>query len=324
MKKLCLWFVISCLILLSMIFPLQTEAASSYERYYYGSNFYFNVYVPSSYQPNTEVPLIVMLHGCSQTASDFATGTKMNQLAEEKNFIVLYPEMNPFANSSRCWNWFYTYNQTRGSGEPAIIAGMTDWVKNNYSIQSDKVFVAGLSAGAYMSTIMGATYPDVYSGIGVSAGGMYKAATTSGGAINSMYYGSVYSPKTRGYNAFQQMGQNKKRMPVIVFHGSSDSVVHPVNASQVVEQWAETNDYVDDGSSNNSIDFQYDEKINGSENGKSYSKYTYFDQTGNHLIEYYYVSNLDHAWSGGDSSGSYTDPNGPDTSRLMYDFFISH
>ena len=162
---------------------------SHFNQYYYGSNFYYRLYVPRGYQPEKEVPLMVMLHGCRQDALDFAKGTRMNELAEQGNFIVLYPEMNVLANPNRCWNWFFDYNQRRGIGEPAVIKGMVDQVKLHYSIDANKIFIAGLSAGGAMSVIMGATYPDVFSGVGVVAGVEYSAADSPAHGLNVMNHG---------------------------------------------------------------------------------------------------------------------------------------
>lgn len=304
--------------------PSAQAATGTFTEYYYGSNFWFKVYVPSTYQSGTSVPLMVMLHGCLQNPDDFAAGTRMNQLAEEKNFIVLYPEMNVYANSNMCWNWFYDYNQHRGSNEPAIIKGMVDQVKGAYSIDNSRVYVAGLSAGAAMATIMGVTYPDVFRGVGVSAGVEYNAANTATGGINAMKVGGP-NPDLAGYDAYLEMGSYKRRMPVIVFHGTSDGTVAPVNATQVVGQWAQTNDYVDDGSNNDSVNAAADSTTTGTvSGGRSYTRYVYNDRYGNGLIEYYKVNSMGHAWSGGSSSGSYTDPLGPNATRIMWNFFTSH
>ncbi|HEU4963493.1 MAG TPA: PHB depolymerase family esterase [Bacilli bacterium] len=304
--------------------PTTHAAAGTFSEYYYGSNFWFKVYVPSSYQSGTSVPLMVMLHGCLQDPDDFAAGTRMNDLAEEKGFLVLYPEMNVYSNPNMCWNWFYDYNQHRASGEPAIIKGMVDQVKGAYAIDNNKVYVAGLSAGAAMATIMGATYPDVFHGVGVAAGVEYNAANTAGGGITAMSYGGP-SPDSTGYDAYYEMGSNKRRMPVIVFHGTSDSAVAPINATQVVGQWAQTNDYIDDGSNNDSMNATADSTTSGTvTGGRSYTHYVYKDQNGSGLIEYYKVSGMEHAWSGGSSNGSYTDPYGPDATRIMWNFFTSH
>lgn len=308
-----------------MTFAPTPSQAATFNTYYYGSNFYYKVYVPSSYQAGTAVPMMVMLHGCLQDPNDFAAGTKMNALAEEKGFIVLYPEMNVYANSSMCWNWFLDYNQHRGAaGEADIIKGMVDTVKGAYTIDANKVYVAGLSAGGSMASIMGATYPHVFRGVGVAAGTVYDAADTAGYALTVMDYGTGV-PNTKGLAAYQEMGNYKRRMPVIVFQGSSDSTVAPVNGSEVVTSWANTNDYIDDGSDNNSMNDTYDLKTTGTvTGGRSYTKYVYNDKNGVGLIEYYYVSGMTHEWSGGSTAGSYTDPYGPDASRIMWNFFTTH
>lgn len=316
------WFIFCmCLIVLPLFMVSKTYAASSFTRYYYGSNYTFKVFVPSSYS-GSSTPLVVMLHGCTQNADDFAAGTKMNALAEEKGFLVLYPEMNPAANLNRCWNWFYDSNQHRGSGEPAIINGMVDWVKNNYNINGSKVYVSGMSAGGAMSVIMGATYPDVFQAVGVHSGLEYDATDSAFNASYVMLNGGI-DPQIAGKSAYLEMGSRSKKMPTIVFHGTSDWVVGVVNGNQVVTQWAQTNDFADDGNDNNSFDAIVDQTITGSTGGKTYTQYIYNDQNGTPYIEKWIINGLGHKWSGGSSSGSYTDPNGPDASRIMWDFFIN-
>lgn len=299
--------------------PAQAQSQGSFTRYSYGSGFSFKVYVPSTYT-GSPVPLMVMLHGCTQNADDFAAGTRMNELAEEKNFLVLYPEMNPAANVNRCWNWFYDYNQHRGSGEPAVIKGMVDWVKANYAIDANRVYVAGLSAGGAMSVIMGATYPDVFRAVGVHSGLEYDAADSATAAVMAMQYGGP-DPNLQGYKAYLEMGGYKRRVPVIVFHGTNDTTVYPINGHQVLSQWAQTNDYVDDGADNQSVDDTADHTVRGSANGRSYTQYVYVDNNGKVLLEKWIVDGLGHAWSGGSTNGSYTDPKGPDASRVMWEFF---
>jgi poly(hydroxyalkanoate) depolymerase family esterase len=315
-------------LLISLIFsvvrPIPAYAAGSFTKYDYGSNFYFKVYVPSGYKAGTAVPLMVMLHGCTQNADDFAAGTQMNALAEEKKFIVLYPEMSNTDNANRCWNWFDDSNQHRGSGEPAIIKGMVDWVKSRYSINSNKVYVAGLSAGAAMSVIMGVTYPDVFKGVGVGAGLEYDSANSLIDGLAAMKLGGP-DPDMQGKAAYNEMGIYKRRIPVIVFHGTSDMTVDQVNASQVIGQWAQTNDLADDGSDNDSVDSNADQTITGAvTNGRSYTRFIYNDKKGRSVMEKWMVNGMGHAWSGGSASGSYTDPSGPNATRIMWDFFVSH
>lgn len=231
--------------------------------------------------------------------------------------------MNPFANANRCWNWFYDYNQHRDSGEPAIIKGMVDKVKKKYSIISSEVFISGISAGGAMSVNMAASYPDVFSKLGVVAGLEYDAADSAITGVMAMSYGGP-DPNESGRNAYTEMGTRKKRMPVIVFHGTADSTVNPLNGSQVISQWAQTNDYIDDGIDNDTVTNGAVQTVQGSTNGRSYVKKIYNDASGKPLLEKWEIKDAAHAWFGGSSSGSYTDTQGPNTSRLLYDFFMRH
>lgn len=312
-------------LVLFLCFMPSAKAVSSFTQHYYGSNFYYKVYVPSQYTTETPIPLLVMLHGCQQNPDDFAAGTRMNALAEQQNFIVLYPKMNPLANPNLCWNWFYDYNQHRGTGgEADIIKDMVDLVKRAYAIDANKVYVAGLSAGAAMSVIMGATYPDVFHGIGVMAGLEYNAADDALSAFSVMKRGSS-APDQAGLDAYREMGRHKRQMPVLVFHGTGDSTVVPRNGDQVVAQWVQTNDLSDDGMDNDSVDNVADQTTTGTVNqGRSYTRYLYQDNRGTGLIEFYKVNGMSHAWSGGSPDGSYTDPKGPDASSILWNFLTHH
>nr|WP_093265425.1 PHB depolymerase family esterase [Psychrobacillus sp. OK032] len=301
--------------------PSMTKASGNFITGSYGGKSY-KLYVPSHYDSSKSYPLYVMLHGCTQDATQFSTGTKMNALSEEKEFLVLYPEQNASSNSNKCWNWFETGHQSRGSGEPSVIAGMVQSIKTNYSIQNDEVYVAGLSAGAAMSVIMGATYPDVFSGIGVGAGLEYKAATSMIEAFTAMSSGGP-NPIQRGRDAYKAMGSRAKPLKVIVFHGTSDYTVNKVNGDQVISQWAVTNSLVATGTEG-WLDDQADKTANLQvPSGKSYTVYDYKAQDEKVWMKKVNILNMGHAWSGGSSQGSYTDPQGPDASRMMWEFFQS-
>lgn len=317
-KRLSLLLVV---MLFHSVFQITTYAGQgTFTKVTYGDR-YYKIYVPSTYDGNTEVPLMVMLHGGDQDPDKFATGTRMNEIAELKNFIVLYPDQPVTANQNKFWNWFEIAHQHRGSGEPAIIAGMIGEVKNTYNIDDSKVYVAGLSAGGAMSAILGATYPDIIKGVGVASGLEYKAATSMSGAFMAMSMGGP-NPNTQGTLAYNEMANHSTGiMPTIIFHGNSDYVVQKVNGNQALSQWAQTNDMLDDGQDNNSIDDTPEAtEPKTIEGGRSYTIYSYKDTSGTVLMQKYLVDGMGHAWSGGSSLGNYTDSKGPDASKIIWGF----
>ncbi|MDB4949895.1 MAG: esterase, depolymerase family [Gemmatimonadetes bacterium] len=286
----------------------------------YGSRAY-QLWVPAGYTGATAVPLMVMMHGCQQTPADFAAGTRMNQIADARGFLVLYPQQSVFANASSCWNWFYIANQVRGSGEPSIIAGMIDAVKAGYDVDAARVGAAGISAGAAMSTVLACTYPDKVRKVASSAGLMYGAATTSIGGVNAMTYGSIYDPTAEGTDCYNRMGSNRRTIPVLVFQGTADPYVNPLNATQTVGQWTQTADLTTDGADNGNVDATADATVSGTA-CRAYTQSDYRSSTtGATVVRKYLVSGLGHAWSGGSTAGPYSDPCGPDASTLIANFF---
>lgn len=310
---------------------LAHAASGTFQSYTYngsaGSRPYY-VYTPTNYSPGKAVPLIVMLHGCTQNPTDFATGTQMNQLADADQFIVVYPQQTSTYNSSSCWNWFLPADQSRGSGEPAIIAGIVQTVEqttSQWKIDTSHVYVAGLSAGAAMAVIMGATYPDMFAASGVGSGLEYQAATSQSGGSTALSQGGP-PPTQQGDAAYAAMGSFAQIVPTIVFHGTSDYVVYPLNGDQVVQQWIETNTKASHGTyaaAFNSPATTTQGQVSGS-SGRAYETRTWNDKNRTEVQEYWTITGMGHAWSGGNSSGSYTDPNGPSESQAFYTFFMNH
>ncbi|HET9921368.1 MAG TPA: PHB depolymerase family esterase [Ktedonobacteraceae bacterium] len=290
-----------------------------------GSLPYF-VYTPVSYQVGMSVPLIVMLHGCTQTADAFATSTRMNELAGQQQFIVAYPQQTSSNNRSQCWNWFKPSNQARLYGEPALIAGIVREIEQSetrWTIDARRIYVAGLSAGAAMATILGATYPDLFAAIGIHSGLEYRAATNMIDGLGAMRKGGP-DPLVQGQAAFAAMGLAARVVPVIAFHGTSDHLVNPVNGDKAVQQWLYTNRLASQGTYVAAFNEPAHVETGRVEHGRAYKVYRWADTSGREVQEYWKVDGMGHGWSGGRSGSNYVDPQGPDASLAMYQFFMRH
>ena len=285
----------------------------------------YKLWVPPILNAGKPCPLLVLLHGCTHDAADMAEISGMNELAEAKQFMVVYPEQSFFANLLKCWNWFDPKHQLRDSGEPSILASIVEQVCSSHNVDRDRVYVVGVSAGGAMAVIAGATYPDLFAGIAVCAGAEFKAATSVSGGFAVMKQGGP-DPVVQGQAAFDSMRhgltrKRKRRMPVIVFHGTADDRVNPVNAEQIIVQWSNTNaslaaEHGDNG-------FALSEKVIADQvpDGYAYRRHLYTDQSGALLMEKWMVEGLAHAWSGSPQLHKHGDPRGPKASAEIWRFF---
>lgn len=268
----------------------------------------YKLYVPSSYSSELSepVPLVVMLHGCTQSPDDFAAGTRMNELAERHGFLVVYPAQAANANGGKCWNWFRSQDQDRDRGEPSIIAGITREVASNYRIDSRRIFVAGMSAGAAMAMVLGATYPDLYAAVGAHSGLAYAVAHDMPSAMSAMQGGVVAS--VPHLKRVENAG-----IPTIVFHGDRDHTVNVRNGAAIVHQ--ATAARADKPSLHTTV-------LEGNApNGGLFTHTVFADAANQPVVEQWVLHGMGHAWSGGSPNGSFTDAGGPDASAEMIRFF---
>jgi poly(hydroxyalkanoate) depolymerase family esterase len=270
----------------------------------------YKLYIPSRYAASgIRVPLVIMLHGCTQSADDFAAGTRMNALAEQHGFLVAYPEQAAGANPSRCWNWFRCGDQRRDSGEPALIAGITREVASNYCIDERRVYIAGLSAGAAMAVVLGATYPDLYAAVGAHSGLPYGSAHDIPSAFAAM-------KGAAGHDSLHRTDLSSdaiRTVPTIVFHGDRDQTVTARNAKAIVRQ------AISAQPNHAQLTVTCEE---GAAAGLRYVRTMYTAAgTSAPLVEHWMIRGGGHAWSGGSPAGSYTDVRGPDASVEMIRFF---
>lgn len=244
------------------------------------------LFVPSQGKPEA---LLLMLHGCTQNALDFARGTRMNEWGERGRFAVLYPEQNAQANSRLCWNWF-----VKGSQEPTLLQDLTR--KARVDLGVERIYVAGISAGACMAAILASRYPDFFAGVGLHSGVPLGAAASTVGALLAMRGLSRWG-KDQGWTA-----------PTLIFHGDKDNIVSVKNAERLRQQ----------ACLGRNLESREDTIQEG---GRRVRRHQTVDSGGKVQVESWVVEGLGHAWSGGSLEGTWTDPEGPDASAHLVRFF---
>ena len=269
----------------------------------------YKLYVPSS--PATTPALVVMLHGCTQDADDFAAGTRMNTFAERDGFLVLYPQQSRDANAHGCWNWFNRRDQQRDTGEAGFIADLIREVAAAHRVDPARIYVAGLSAGGAMAAIVASEYPDLIAAAGIHSGLPAGAAGNLPDALTAMRNGG--GRKILSTYASGVASPGLPPVPTIVFHGDADRTVHASNGEQLVSA------VLDRVAGATTV-----RPPSAAATTDRHTRTDHVDGAGDTLVEHWLLHGAGHAWSGGDPAGSYVDPQGIDASAEMVRFFRAH
>jgi len=277
----------------------------------------YTLYVPNGYDPARRYPLVVLLHGCTQDAGDLARGTRIAEHVEREGVLALLPEQPERANAKKCWSWYDAAHQSRDAGEPAIIAGMTARVMREYSVDTSRVHLAGISAGAAMASLVAVAYPERYASLAMHSGLAWRPATDVMAALTAMARG-VDGAAQLGAAAYSAMGERARVIPTLVLHGGRDAVVNPLNGQQAAQQWASTNSRALGGVALTA------QATPGETGGYSWTRTCHAAAAGPCVVEEWMVPELGHAWSGGSRDGTFTDERGPDATREMLRFFREH
>jgi len=275
--------------------------------------------------PDRDVPaggkgraLVVLLHGCTQDADDVARGTRLPARAGERGWMVLLPEQPASSHPRKCWTWYDPGHQGRGAGEPSILAGMIEEVVRTHGGDPGRVYLAGVSAGAAMASLVAAAYPELIAGLALHSGLVYAAAGSVGDALGAMQRGAA-SPEPHAERAHAAMGPRARVIPTLVLHGEADQVVAPINGAQAARQWFLTN-ALSRGQPLDTTSGATDH-VQGEVGGYGVRRSTYRAKDGTPLAHLVLVRELGHAWSGGSAEGTFTSERGPDATMEVLDFF---
>ncbi|MFP6561005.1 PHB depolymerase family esterase [Paraburkholderia sp. B3] len=270
----------------------------------------YGLYLPAGHDDPSGLPLVVMLHGCQQSMDTFAEGTRMNLLADRHGFAVVYPEQSAQAHPHQCWHW-YDAREEAGGGEAAAVVSLVDTLVDEYGFDASRVYLAGLSAGAGLAALLAVRAPDRFAAVALHSGPAFGEARSGVQALDVMRRGLHQDPV--GLLERQLDGGAHPGMPAIVVQGDQDSVVAPINAEQLAVQFLRLNGLADEHGVR--PDVAAEEAARDDHVVQDYTR------RGESVVRLCRVSNLDHAWSGGDDTVPFHSATGPDASAMIWHFF---
>jgi poly(hydroxyalkanoate) depolymerase family esterase len=273
----------------------------------------WRLYVPAARAAGGAAPLLVFLHGCTQDADDVARGTRLDEVAERHGFVVLYPEQPAGANALRCWNWFEPAHQRRDAGEPALLAALVGRVAAEQKVDPARVHVAGMSAGGAMALLLAASYPERFASAASASGVPVGAVTGAAQAWQVMRAGAT-AEQSAPEAVRERMATRARAVPLLVLHGGADATVVPSNGRRTAEQWAAAIGATERVPVDRSTP----------DHMRAATREGWRAPGGRTLVEYVEIAGLGHAWSGGSTTGTYADAEGPAASELLATFLAQH
>jgi poly(hydroxyalkanoate) depolymerase family esterase len=273
----------------------------------------YGLYLPAGHDAAAGLPLVVMLHGCQQSIDTFAEGTRMNLLADRYGFAVVYPEQSAHAHPHQCWHW-YDAREEAGGGEAAAVVSLVDALVSEYGFDTSRVYLAGLSAGAGLAALLAVRAPDRFAAVALHSGPAFGEARSGVQALDVMRRGLHHDPVELLERQLE--GEPHPGIPAIVVQGDQDAVVAPINAEQLTVQFLRLNDLADAHGVRPDVAARQ-----ATRDGHVVQDYA---RRGESVVRLCRVTDLDHAWSGGDDTVPFHSATGPDASTLIWNFFAGH
>jgi poly(hydroxyalkanoate) depolymerase family esterase len=286
----------------------------------------FIVYTPKGYTSSSHMPLVVLLHGCQTTAYQQMQASDYNPLADKKGFVVVYPDTDASENAqsgdySRCWDYYHSSDWHRGQGDGAAVAGITRQVISHWHINTQRVYIMGMSAGSFLAADLATEYPDLYAASGENAGSAYADYR----CLYVYNHNDSFTAAESAAEAFKAEGRYARVVPRIVIGGSADTTVWPACADKALAQSLRTNNLVTDHKQTGAISLiPASVRHYQVPNGHAYKVSDYVDQHGCLVGQRYLVYGMQHRWSGGSANPSlsgYSDPKGPSAAVASWNFF---
>ncbi|WP_159073733.1 alpha/beta hydrolase family esterase [Streptomyces sp. RTd22] len=284
-----------------------------------GSLTYY-VFVPDSVRAHPGV--VVHLHGANKDVRDVMCQSRLNEVARQEGFIAVYPQEDPDNGNQGIWDWAGSAYAGRSGRVPSLLAGLTRQVIADHDANRDEVLVSGISAGAGMAVVAGATYPDIFRAVAVEVGGMYAGLQCN---PTTPYPNSTLDPDVSAQEAYQAMGAAARRVPLLDSYGTADPLAAVTDQGALVHQWLGTNDWADNSKADGSVSQELTATWRGSDNGRTFTVKDWRDAAGCLLVRQYAIDGMFHAYSGGaplSPTDITTDPTGPNMRAEAWQFLL--